>query len=317
MTRAARHTGALEGMDEFLIRPLRDRDQIRAILEGRRPYAAYALGQLEPALFRLTEWWLSSGARNQALLLHSHGGLGNATFAMGEATALDALLSVHPGQRQTFLTCEVSHLETVLRHFVLEQRQTMIRMQVTPQSFRPSAEMEVRRLKGDDARDINRLYRTDGVPSFYSGRQIDDSVYFGVERDGPRPMRSGSRPAARLSPLPDSPELARRLGLTGLAGRASGQAFDLRCDLPCAPYSEVAVEKIGRTAGDVASRVAVRFDELQESARLIERLLSGLPDLPRQATSLRMFFPLLLSWLSRQRWPKRRVCLIQVDSNSA
>ena len=184
MTRAARHTGALEGMDEFLIRPLRDRDQIRAILEGRRPYAAYALGQLEPALFRLTEWWLSSGARNQALLLHSHGGLGNATFAMGEATALDALLSVHPGQRQTFLTCEVSHLETVLRHFVLEQRQTMIRMQVTPQSFRPSAEMEVRRLKGDDARDINRLYRTDGVPSFYSGRQIDDSVYFGVERDG-------------------------------------------------------------------------------------------------------------------------------------
>jgi len=184
MTRAARRTDALEGLDEFLIRPLRDRAQIRAILEGRRPYAAYALGQLEPALVRMTEWWLSSGAHNQALVLHSHGGLGNATFAMGEATALDALLSVHPGQRQTFLTCEVSHLETVLRHFALEQRQTMIRMQVTPETFRPSQEMETRRLTAEDARDINRLYRTDGVPSFYSGRQIDDSVYFGVERDG-------------------------------------------------------------------------------------------------------------------------------------
>ena len=72
-------------------------------------------------------------------------------------------------------------------------------------------------------------------------------------------------------------ELAARLGLTGLAGRASGQAFDLRCDLPCAPYTEVEVTKIGRGTGDVASRVAVRFDELKESAHLIERFLAGLP----------------------------------------
>jgi len=72
-------------------------------------------------------------------------------------------------------------------------------------------------------------------------------------------------------------ELAARLGLTGLAGRASGQAFDLRCDLPCAPYTEVEVTKIGRSTGDVASRVAVRFDELEESARVIEHLLARLP----------------------------------------
>jgi Ni,Fe-hydrogenase III large subunit len=74
-----------------------------------------------------------------------------------------------------------------------------------------------------------------------------------------------------------TPALAARLGLTGLAGRASGQAFDLRCDLPWAPYTAVAVTKVGRSAGDVAARVAVRFDELQESARLIARLLVELP----------------------------------------
>jgi Ni,Fe-hydrogenase III large subunit len=74
-----------------------------------------------------------------------------------------------------------------------------------------------------------------------------------------------------------APALAARLGLTGLAGRASGQAFDLRCDLPCTPYTEIAVTKIGRTTGDVASRVAVRFDELQESSRVIEHLLARLP----------------------------------------
>jgi len=71
--------------------------------------------------------------------------------------------------------------------------------------------------------------------------------------------------------------LAARLGLTGLAGRASGQGFDLRCDLPCAPYVDLAPRKVMRTEGDVAARVAVRFDEVAESARLVRRILEGLP----------------------------------------
>jgi Ni,Fe-hydrogenase III large subunit len=77
-----------------------------------------------------------------------------------------------------------------------------------------------------------------------------------------------------------APELAARLGLTGLAGRASGQAFDLRIDLPCEPYTELAPAKSGRNEGDVAARVAVRFDELQESCRLVERILEALPPGP-------------------------------------
>ncbi len=81
-----------------------------------------------------------------------------------------------------------------------------------------------------------------------------------------------------------APELAARLGLTGLAGRASGQAFDLRIDLPCEPYATAcAVTKIGRSEGDVAARVAVRFDELQESCRLIQRILEALPAGPHVA----------------------------------
>jgi Ni,Fe-hydrogenase III large subunit/Ni,Fe-hydrogenase III component G len=76
-----------------------------------------------------------------------------------------------------------------------------------------------------------------------------------------------------------APALAARLGLIGLAGRASGQAFDLRVDLPCTPYTELALAptKVGRSEGDVAARVAVRFDELQESCRLIQRIFDTLP----------------------------------------
>jgi Ni,Fe-hydrogenase III large subunit/Ni,Fe-hydrogenase III component G len=73
------------------------------------------------------------------------------------------------------------------------------------------------------------------------------------------------------------PELAARLGLTGLAGRASGQAFDLRIDLPCEPYTQLTPAKQGQGEGDVAARVAVRFDELQESCRLIQLIIVAMP----------------------------------------
>ena len=75
-----------------------------------------------------------------------------------------------------------------------------------------------------------------------------------------------------------TPALAARLGLTGLAGRASGQGFDLRCDLPWDPYAELAPRKVVRTEGDVAARVAVRFDEAVESIRLVQQIAQHLPD---------------------------------------
>jgi len=74
------------------------------------------------------------------------------------------------------------------------------------------------------------------------------------------------------------PELARRLGLVGLAGRASGQDNDLRVDLPCEPYNDLEVHKYSREGGDVAARVAVRFDELFESLRLVDSIVQRLPD---------------------------------------
>ncbi|HSC00750.1 MAG TPA: Ni,Fe-hydrogenase III large subunit [Burkholderiaceae bacterium] len=74
-----------------------------------------------------------------------------------------------------------------------------------------------------------------------------------------------------------SPDLARHLGLSGLAGRASGQPQDLRCDHPWPPYDTLKPRRAQSSQGDVAARVAVRFDELFESLRLIRDLLATLP----------------------------------------
>lgn len=76
------------------------------------------------------------------------------------------------------------------------------------------------------------------------------------------------------------PELAAQLGLTGLAGRASAQAWDLRCDHPFVPYDQLRVVMAGHTRGDVGARALVRFQEVLESIRLIERILREMPEGP-------------------------------------
>ena len=80
-----------------------------------------------------------------------------------------------------------------------------------------------------------------------------------------------------------TPELAAQLGLTGLAGRASGQAADLRCDHPWPPYDRMQVAIAVHRNGDVAARVGVRFDETFESLRLIRALCAALPRGPVRA----------------------------------
>jgi Ni,Fe-hydrogenase III large subunit len=74
-----------------------------------------------------------------------------------------------------------------------------------------------------------------------------------------------------------TPDLAARLGLTGLAGRASAQALDLRCDHPSAPYDRLQVKMATHRNGDVAARVSVRFEEAFESLRVMRVLLQDLP----------------------------------------
>ncbi len=74
-----------------------------------------------------------------------------------------------------------------------------------------------------------------------------------------------------------APELAAQLGLIGLAGRASGQAWDLRVEYPCVPYGELEVCMATHRNGDVAARVTLRFEEVLESLRLMRLILERMP----------------------------------------
>lgn len=74
-----------------------------------------------------------------------------------------------------------------------------------------------------------------------------------------------------------TPVLATELSISGLAGRASSQAWDLRTQNPIPPYDRFETQIVTHRNGDVAARVAVRVEEVFESLRLIRLILNQLP----------------------------------------
>jgi len=74
-----------------------------------------------------------------------------------------------------------------------------------------------------------------------------------------------------------APATAARLGVVGLAARASGHAMDARAYPGFAPYDVLKPKVISHRNGDVAARVVVRFEEAFESLRLQRMILKNLP----------------------------------------
>jgi Ni,Fe-hydrogenase III large subunit len=72
------------------------------------------------------------------------------------------------------------------------------------------------------------------------------------------------------------PALAARFAAGGFVGRAAGRGFDARRLYP--PYQRLGLAVPVLTAGDVDARLRIRFSEIDESLRLVQLLLTDLPD---------------------------------------
>jgi Ni,Fe-hydrogenase III large subunit len=76
------------------------------------------------------------------------------------------------------------------------------------------------------------------------------------------------------------PEIARDLGIVGVAGRASGFNHDLRRDFPHAAYDQLKIVVPVYQHGDVLRRMQVRIDDVRQSLSIIERVVSEMPKGP-------------------------------------
>ena len=182
--REARLQGSVRATHDYIVRPLRGRDEIRDQLSARPDYTAYAIGQLEPGLFERTEWYSAYGDTGAGLVLHSRGGLGDAMFVSGDSGAVAAVVSLYPGPRTTYLTCQPQHLDALRHRYHLSNQQPMIRMVVKAETFQPVETVETVALSGVDIRRINGLYSSEGGPSFYVPEHVDAGIYFGVVAEG-------------------------------------------------------------------------------------------------------------------------------------
>ncbi|MSQ62196.1 MAG: GNAT family N-acetyltransferase [Dehalococcoidia bacterium] len=176
-------TESISDRQTYLVKPEHDPATLRRLLEARRTFAAYALGQLEPELFPLTHWWTAKGGGGHGLVLFSRGGLGDALFAMGDAHAVQAILRLHPGPRTLYATCQPEHLPALRKHCFLTSETIMSRMAVKRETFQfvpPAEGFNVRRLTNSDLRPVNRLYSAEGGASFYNSTHLREGVYYGL-----------------------------------------------------------------------------------------------------------------------------------------
>ena len=74
------------------------------------------------------------------------------------------------------------------------------------------------------------------------------------------------------------------LAPSGVAGRAAGRPGDARVTPGYPPYDAMPFTVSMRSAGDVDARAQIRLAEIAESAALLQRLLSSLPDGPHSMT---------------------------------
>jgi len=174
---------------------LTDKAAILSFLETDRGYAAYLIGDLEPALFADCTW---AGAtrtgrgdaqmgRVEALVLH-YRGLDPAAFVlMGEPEGLRAILNHALAPERVYLTCRPERLDLTREFYTWDEITPMWRMVLSPAHFKPTWDVPdqaiLAPLRPAHIAQINELFVLGGGLAF-SPAQVELGVFYGVLDEG-------------------------------------------------------------------------------------------------------------------------------------
>ncbi|MBC7259239.1 MAG: GNAT family N-acetyltransferase [Chloroflexi bacterium] len=168
----------------WTVRETRDREEILAVLNQDRVYAAYAIGDLEPSLFAQCEWALAEHADGTRALALLFKGLEPHTLLLygdprGHAVILAGVM--RPPKVYAIFTEEQ---EPALRaRYALAEVQRMVRMVWDRTAPLPPPSPLTFRLTGARQAELQSLYRLYAEARF-SPYQLMDGIFYGVERDG-------------------------------------------------------------------------------------------------------------------------------------
>ncbi len=162
------------------IRRLTDKEKILNFLETDRLYAAYAIGDLEPELYKLTEWMgVDDAGELRAIALLYKGFDFPVLFLMGEPTGLASVLRLGMRPQRAYLTCKNRHMPTVKAFYRAETPIPMWRMTVQPSDFRAVHSSDVIALSPRHTEELQQLYAK-GSAGAFSPTQLATGVFFGV-----------------------------------------------------------------------------------------------------------------------------------------
>lgn len=86
-------------------------------------------------------------------------------------------------------------------------------------------------------------------------------------------------------------DVGKQYGVSGPVARASGIDYDLRRDDPYGYYDKLDWDVVTEEAGDVFSRVMVRFQEVEQSARIVRQCVDLLEDWPEDEREIQANVP--------------------------
>ncbi len=190
-----------------------DKDEIVAFLRRDPVYAAYALGDLEPALFPACTWRLARvSGETRALALLYTGLRPPVLLTLGEPAAVRAIFEQTALPAEVYMSALVEHLPIFQARydFAGDRVRPMLRMVVTAQSFCAATgslsphlgplstgeggrEVYLRRLSRRDLPALRALYAQGGpfVPDAFSATQLRDGVFYGLETGSASTARGG------------------------------------------------------------------------------------------------------------------------------
>ena len=108
--------------ERYLIRSVHDPRILATALSEDRPLAAYALGHLEHDLLNTAVFYIADGPQGKGIVMHAYG-MGVTTAVIGAPEAIDAIISIHPGPRRSYLsTATPEHLPFLRRRFRIKNK---------------------------------------------------------------------------------------------------------------------------------------------------------------------------------------------------
>jgi ribosomal protein S18 acetylase RimI-like enzyme len=164
-----------------------DKAAIRAILNTDRRWAAYALGDLAPALFGDCEWFCATADRQAIALVYRAFEI-PVLFTLGQAAAVEGILEEIADEPRMYLSIRPEILPLIKERYAVRDETAMWRMVLDRSKFRPEPMGACARLGPMAVQELGQLY-TDGratgeAPTFFVPRMLEEGVYFGVREGG-------------------------------------------------------------------------------------------------------------------------------------